>query len=81
VDGTLLVIDAGRSRRRIVRAARETLTRAGANVVGAVLNRTRAPAHLDYGGNYGDPSQILGAADRPPGLEATPTDATPIGSD
>ncbi len=52
-DGTLLVVDASKSRRRAVRAAREALDRAGANVVGAVLNRTparAAPAYEYYGG-------------------------------
>jgi succinoglycan biosynthesis transport protein ExoP len=38
-DGTLLVIDARRGHRRAVREARDALTRAGANVIGAVLNR------------------------------------------
>jgi non-specific protein-tyrosine kinase len=80
LDGTLLVIDAARSRRRVVRVARETLTRAGANVLGAVLNRASSAAHLSYG-YYGDPSQAPGAADRPPGREGTPTEAMPTGPD
>ena len=54
VDGTLLVIDAGRSRRRVVRVARETLTRAGASTLGAVLNRVPARTQYTYGGYYGD---------------------------
>jgi non-specific protein-tyrosine kinase len=54
VDGTLLVIDAKRSRRRVVRAGREALSRAGANVLGAVLNRVPAGSHFAYGGYYGD---------------------------
>ncbi len=52
VDGTLLVIDAGRSRRRMVRVARETLTRAGARTLGAVLNRVPARSQDDYGEYY-----------------------------
>jgi capsular exopolysaccharide synthesis family protein len=52
-DGTLLVIDAGRSRRRVVRMAMESLTRAGANSIGAVLNRVPARAQHAYGGYYG----------------------------
>ena len=43
LDGTLLVIDARRSRRRAVRAGCEALARAGANVIGAVLNRDARP--------------------------------------
>ncbi len=53
-DGTLLVIDAGRSRRRAVRTAGEILTRAGANVLGVVLNRMPAKAPSDYIGYYGE---------------------------
>ena len=53
-DGTLLVIDAGRSRRRAVRTAGEILARAGANVLGVVLNRMPAKAHSDYVGYYGE---------------------------
>ena len=56
VDGTLLVIDARRSRRRAVRLARETLERAGAKVLGAVLNRVPARGAAGYGyygGGYG----------------------------
>jgi succinoglycan biosynthesis transport protein ExoP len=54
VDGTLVVIDAGRSKRRTVRVARETLTRAGARTLGAVLNRVPARTQNAYGGYYGD---------------------------
>ena len=53
VDLTLFVVDAGRSRRRTVRLGREALARAGANVVGAVLNRAQAGAHPDYADYYG----------------------------
>ena len=71
-DGTLLVVDAGRSRGRAVRSAAEILTRAGANVLGVVLNRTPAKAHSDYVGYYGENYGAKGrvrapdvAADRP----------------
>ncbi len=53
-DGTILVVDAGRSRRRAVRTAGEILARAGANVLGVVLNRMPAKAHSDYVGYYGE---------------------------
>jgi len=49
VDGTLLVVDATRSRRRVVRRATEALARAGANTIGAVLNRTRTTTASFYG--------------------------------
>ena len=60
LDGTLLVVDAGRSRRRAVRLAREALERADATVIGAVLNRIPVGARSDhadyYGGVYGTES-------------------------
>jgi non-specific protein-tyrosine kinase len=50
VDGTLLVVQAARSRRGAVKAARETLARASARVVGAALNRVaNAPSAYMYG--------------------------------
>jgi Mrp family chromosome partitioning ATPase len=55
VDGTLLVIDASRSRRRSVRHARETMARAGAHVLGAVLNRIPNKAQAGYADYYGVP--------------------------
>ena len=53
VDVTLLVIDAERSRRRAVQQAPEILTRAGANVVGVVLNRTSGAAYANDALRYG----------------------------
>ncbi len=61
VDGTLFVIDAQRSRRRYVRMARESLAKAGANVLGAVLNRVpvrRSDDQSAYGSPYGAPEAI-----------------------
>jgi capsular exopolysaccharide synthesis family protein len=57
LDGTVLVIDAGASKQRAVRLAREALARAGANVLGAVLNRipARSQAELGYYGTYAGP--------------------------
>jgi polysaccharide biosynthesis transport protein len=54
LETTILVIDAGRGRRRAVRLGSETLARAGASVLGAVLNRipVRANAEADYYGTY-----------------------------
>lgn len=45
VDGTLLVIDAGKSRRPAVRLGREALNRVNAQILGVVLNRVPRPAH------------------------------------
>jgi polysaccharide biosynthesis transport protein len=54
LDGTLMVIDAGRSSRRAVKLGRDALTRAGANVLGAVLNRVprREESASGYYGAY-----------------------------
>lgn len=51
VDGTLLVVEATRGRRRAVRGAAETLQRARANVLGVVLNgvpRDKKHEHAPY---------------------------------
>jgi Mrp family chromosome partitioning ATPase len=53
MDGTILVIDAGRTRRRAVRMAREALARAGAHVIGAVLNRLTDQEGAEYAYYYG----------------------------
>ena len=53
-DGTILVVDAGRSRRGVVRQSRQTLANAGANVLGAVVNRVRDRSRSGYESYYGD---------------------------
>jgi capsular exopolysaccharide synthesis family protein len=53
VDGTLFVIDARYSRQRAVHLGREALDRAGATVLGAVLNRSTVGAKADYADYYG----------------------------
>lgn len=64
-DATLLVIDAGHSRRRHVRMASATLTRAGARVLGVVLNRVTAEQSFHYyPGHLGESD--AGPPDRPP---------------
>ncbi len=69
MDGTLFVIDAGRSRRRTVRLTREALARAGANVLGVVLNRIPARANSDYASYYGGYHQSEAGAE--PGARRT----------
>jgi succinoglycan biosynthesis transport protein ExoP len=64
VDGTVFVIDAQHGRRRAVRAAREALAKAGANVLGAVLNRIPARANSDYASYYGGPYEPGRAVER-----------------
>ena len=51
-DGTLLVIDAERSRRRQVRLASLALARAGANVLGVALNRVSGKEQAAYDAYY-----------------------------
>ena len=53
MDGTILVIDASRRRRGAVRLSRGALDRAGAKVLGAVLNRIPVRAKVDYADYYG----------------------------
>jgi Mrp family chromosome partitioning ATPase len=58
VDGTLLVVDAGRVRTGAVRNGREALTKVGARVLGVALNRLSESMsggyyYYDYYGGYG----------------------------
>jgi protein-tyrosine kinase len=48
-DGTLFVVDAGRTPRSAVRSGRETLAKARATVLGVVLNRLAESGVADYG--------------------------------
>jgi succinoglycan biosynthesis transport protein ExoP len=53
LDATVLVVDAGRGHRGALRHAREALSRAGANVLGVILNRVpEAAAAAEYGYYY-----------------------------
>lgn len=54
VDGSLLVIDATRSRRRSTTEAARTLNHAGARVLGAVLNRGQNGSQGEYKGYYSE---------------------------
>ena len=80
-DGTLLVIDAGRSRRGAVQQGREALARVDAHVLGAVLNRLSERLQSEYyyyryyGGYYGhDDAAVAGATRQTP--EAAASQAT-----
>jgi polysaccharide biosynthesis transport protein len=77
VDGTLFVIDAARSRRGAVRQGREALVKAGANVLGAVLNRVPAGAHAAYADYYGAYGSEAGPDKRVRAAEESPEHATP----
>jgi len=70
-DGTVMVIGIGRGRRTSVRLGRETLDRAGAHTLGAVLNLLREPARSGLYGNYGDYGvYVEGGGPRPAGQQA-----------
>jgi non-specific protein-tyrosine kinase len=64
VDGCLFVVDATKSRRRAVHRAREGLDRAGARMLGAVLNRVALGPDDVYSAYYGEaPGSIAAVAD------------------
>ena len=71
MDGTLMVVDASRSRRRVVRLGSDTLARANATVLGAVLNRIPAHASLGYGEYYGV-AEASGKGASPKGASSSP---------
>jgi Mrp family chromosome partitioning ATPase len=57
-DGTLFVVDAGRTRRGAVRSGREALAKANAHTLGVALNRLPERSsggyyYYDYYGGYG----------------------------
>jgi tyrosine-protein kinase len=62
LDGTLLVIDAGRTRKGAVRQAQEALDRVGARILGAAVNRLSDRAggyyYYQYYGNYSTAASI-----------------------
>jgi non-specific protein-tyrosine kinase len=66
-DGTLLVVDAGRTRRGAVRQGREALAKAGARVLGVALNRLSERVYSDYYQYYGGyyPSATERGTERP----------------
>jgi capsular exopolysaccharide synthesis family protein len=75
-DGTVMVIGIGRGRRTEVRLGRETLDRAGARILGAVLNLLLEPAKSGYYGSYGDYGVYAdGGGQRPAGLRTRPEDS------
>jgi succinoglycan biosynthesis transport protein ExoP len=72
-DVTVFVIDARRSRRRTVRLAEGALVRAGANVVGAVLNRIPERAGEGYAPYYGASYGSEKVAEKQAAGSSTPT--------
>ena len=58
VDGTILVVDAGHSRKEPVRRAREALSRANAKMIGVVFNGFSEQPSADYERYYGAGSEL-----------------------
>jgi non-specific protein-tyrosine kinase len=52
LDGTLVVVEARRGRRQKIRHALDGLERAGATILGVVLNRTKGQGHGEYSDYY-----------------------------
>ena len=78
VDGTLFVIDSGKTRRNAVRLGREALAKAGANMLGAVLNRLSPKARGEgyyYYSHYGHGKGYGAGAEREPATEPAPRSA------
>lgn len=66
LDGTVLVVDAAKSHRGALRHAREALAMAGANVIGAFLNRAAESSRWSYGYYHEDPQDGAAASLTPP---------------
>ncbi len=66
VDGVLLVIAFGETKKANTRKAQELLARANAHVLGTVLNRMEGPSSGYYYGKYYVPATIDAAPDRAP---------------
>jgi succinoglycan biosynthesis transport protein ExoP len=69
LDATVFVIQAGRTRRGVIRESAEALARADARVLGVVLNQIRENASSDYRPYY-DEEPDAGPAATPAGGEA-----------
>jgi succinoglycan biosynthesis transport protein ExoP len=73
LDATVLVVDAGRSRRGALRHAREALSLAGANVLGVILNRVPAASRSSDHGYYYEDAQEAAPVKRSSATESSPT--------
>lgn len=73
VKGTILVVDAGSSRRRDVRRAVEKIANVGGEVVGTVLNNIRPSSGYYgyyYGGQYGEAHEPAASVGSQPDTDA-----------
>jgi polysaccharide biosynthesis transport protein len=60
VDGIVIVVDARRTRQRVLNAMVSRLTLAGGSVVGVVLNRTSPPLQVPHLGHDADLARLAG---------------------
>jgi capsular exopolysaccharide synthesis family protein len=74
-DGTIFVIDAGRTRRGAAAQGREALAKAGAHVLGAVMNRLSSRVRGDY---YYNAYAAYGVDDGPTKSAAGPAPAIAV---
>lgn len=56
VDGVLLVVNSGKTRREVLRHSQQLLQDVGANIIGVVLNNVKTPP-IEYSGYYDDHSK------------------------
>ncbi len=81
MDATVLVIGGGKGHRATVQMGRESLERAGARVIGVVLNLIRDPARVADGGYYPSYAEVVDAAadaaTTPPELRDSRPSSTP----
>lgn len=73
VDGTVLVVDVGRSRRGALRQSAEALTRASANVLGVILNRVPDAAGANDHGYYHQDVRDAHVEKRPSVRDSSPS--------
>lgn len=77
VDGTLVVVAAGLSRRRSVGSTMETLKRAAAHVLGVVLTRVSVKSERGYDGYYSSHEATVDPGGQGAASAATSSDARP----
>jgi Mrp family chromosome partitioning ATPase len=73
LDATVLVVDVERSRRNAVKHGGEALERAGANVLGVVLNRVPKASQTGDYGYYAEEAHEATAGTRPAAPESSPS--------
>jgi capsular exopolysaccharide synthesis family protein len=76
VDGVVLVVDSGYTRRGTAKRAKETLQRIGATIVGVVLNRAPVQGDADYDYDYSPESDTKKKRKKSKAAKASPEPST-----